>query len=51
MTPMDIQIEHDNEGGNVVFSSRFKRQLLRPWNDSIVVKPMGRLVGYLVLKC
>lgn len=46
----DVQIAKDEEGENAVFSAGFKKLLLKPWTNSIVVKLMGRSVGYFTLK-
>lgn len=48
--PTDIRVAIDDEGENVIFFVEFKKQLLCPWTDSIVVKLMGKSVDFFTLK-
>ncbi|KAJ4835907.1 hypothetical protein Tsubulata_006170 [Turnera subulata] len=46
----DITVIEDADGENVVLSDDFKRRLEKPWEKAIIVKLLGREIGYRALQ-
>ncbi|KAJ4838894.1 hypothetical protein Tsubulata_051271, partial [Turnera subulata] len=46
----DIMVVQEANGENVVLSDAFKRRLKKPWENAVVVKLLGREIGYRALQ-
>ncbi|KAJ4823503.1 hypothetical protein Tsubulata_050317 [Turnera subulata] len=46
----DIMVVQEANGENVVLSDAFKRRLEKPWENGVVVKLLGREIGYRALQ-
>ncbi|KAL9450871.1 hypothetical protein AB3S75_012583 [Citrus x aurantiifolia] len=42
----DVIIETDGRIPSVVFSQKMQEQLIRPWKNTVIVKLLGRSIGY-----
>ncbi|KAJ4845048.1 hypothetical protein Tsubulata_010841 [Turnera subulata] len=46
----DILIEEGENGENIVLSATFKQRLEKPWEKAVIVKLLGREIGYRALQ-
>ncbi|KAJ4838073.1 hypothetical protein Tsubulata_040834 [Turnera subulata] len=46
----DIVVEEGEDGDNIILSDAFKKRLQKPWENVVIVKLLGRKIGYRALQ-